>query len=169
MDLCDLGLFWYQKQQYTCFFEKGHAKDPKKRPLPGRPEESWPIFLKRDMPKIQKKRPLPGRPEESWPNWFLPQNPTSPQIEFWIARIEATHPINPPATFFFHFFFVVWFLYICKTTQIKRPPFKGPKWINKVAGGLIGCVASILAIQKSIWWLCGFLVKPARRRHLGSA
>ena len=71
-------LFWYQKHKYTCFFEKGHVKN-------------W------------KKRPLPGRPEESWPNWFLPQNPKSHQIEIWIARIEATHLINPPAPFFIHF------------------------------------------------------------------
>ena len=31
--------------------------------------------------------------------------------------------------------------------------------MNKVAGGFIGCVASILAIQNSIWGLFGFGVK----------
>ena len=28
--------FWPQKPQYTCFFEKGHATNQKKRPLPGK-------------------------------------------------------------------------------------------------------------------------------------
>ena len=31
------------------------------------------------------------------------KNQKSHQIEFWIARIEATHLIKPPVPFFIHF------------------------------------------------------------------
>ena len=94
-------LFWYQKHKYTCFFEKGHVKN-------------------------SKKRPLPGRPEESWPNWFLPQNPKSHQIEIWIAGIEATHLISPPAPFFIHFgaFGVIFWK---KTKKRKKECVKVPR------------------------------------------
>ena len=36
---CFFHIF-HPKTQYTCFFEKGHVKNSKKRPLPGRPQVS---------------------------------------------------------------------------------------------------------------------------------
>ena len=43
--------FCPQNPQYTCYFEKGHAKNQKKRPLPGKPQVSSRNWF---LPKIDK-------------------------------------------------------------------------------------------------------------------
>ena len=80
-----------QNHKYVRFFEKGRV-----------------FFEKKRAPARQ----TPGVVSEL----VFTKNPKSHQIDFWIGRIEATHPIKPPATLFIHF--DVFLLFFWKNTKI---------------------------------------------------
>ena len=96
-------MFW----KGACFFEKKRAPARNAR---NRDEER--VFEKKRAPARQ----TPGVVSEL----VFTKNPQSHQIDFWITRIEATHPIKPPATLFIHFD-AFWVDFLKKYQNLLKP------------------------------------------------